>query len=706
MKVFQKESLNYKMFKEAKYLSKNDIIKKFNKIKGTINKLTKDVNKNENRNKFNKMNDMGKKNLTCLNFYDSSYKMNNFSENKIKFSTKKLKQDLLFDYTEYSSFISKNSKLLNSEFPITGLYTPRKTLNEMKLKRFLSARTYNIDNSEDRTKSSTSKNTKTNRKSNKLMLSPYSAKVNINFNPNYNRQSLNNLLKTSFSKYRREDILSFMEKTRMIRREKYIKLKLQNKMQYEREMNKEKINIINTNKQEYFNNLSLLNKFDKTFNDYIKKLELEKIKETQVNAQLCKRKVELEISIQKMQKEINKLKIKIKRYQNFKEFLLLVKYGSDALKDNKEKSKEKEKEKSKEKEKEKEKEKSKEKLKEKEMILSLTENSDINEKRKDLSVKPNKNRHRKSVCIDMENFIKNKKTNFPYFSVNMRKKSSRSTKKERTSITKVNTIIGKKSSSTLIQELNNSPIFKNEDEFESIFIRIENIIINDLDYLTSQKKIINQLKSNLEKAQNESKNNNYILIESKERKLEYEKKENEKLNNKLELIIQNNSMKKSLKNNLEKKIGKMLSNIFEKIGDKKKFDMKELAYILKMDNKEFFNKKLYSKILYMIKMIELAASYLIDSINKYKDNPKLQDIFRVIEREKNKELHFLKMEQLRKNLEDKKANIMKRSNKIYFLSKIKYDAKNSKKNNKKLIKKKVIKRNKSNDSIQQWLSYN
>ena len=62
--------------------------------------------------------------------------MNNFSENKIKFSTKKLKQDLLFDYTEYSSFISKNSKLLNSEFPITGLYTPRKTLNEMKLKRF------------------------------------------------------------------------------------------------------------------------------------------------------------------------------------------------------------------------------------------------------------------------------------------------------------------------------------------------------------------------------------------------------------------------------------------------------------------------------------------------------------------------------------------------------------------------------------------
>ena len=700
-----KENQAYKMLNETKYLSKNDIIKKFNKIKGTINKLTKNASKSGTRNKFNKINDMGKKNLTCLNFYNSSHKDNFFSEKKIQFSAKKLKKDLLFDYTEYSSLISKNSKLLNSEFPITGIYTPRKTLNENKFKRFLSSKTYNIDNSDDRTKSSTSKNTKTKR-SNKLMIFPYSAKVNANFSSNYNKLSYNNLLKNSFSKYRREDIISFMEKTRMIRKEKYIKLRLKNKMQYEREMNKERINIINTNKQEYFNNLSLLNKFDKTFNDYIKKLELEKIKETQVNAQLCKRKVELEISIQKMQKEINKLKIKIKRYQNFKEFLLLVKYGSDALKDNKEKSKEKEKEKSKEKEKEKEKEKSKEKLKEKEMILSLTENSDINEKRKDLSVKPNKNRHRKSVCIDMENFIKNKKTNFPYFSVNMRKKSSRSTKKERTSITKVNTIIGKKSSSTLIQELNNSPIFKNEDEFESIFIRIENIIINDLDYLTSQKKIINQLKSNLEKAQNESKNNNYILIESKERKLEYEKKENEKLNNKLELIIQNNSMKKSLKNNLEKKIGKMLSNIFEKIGDKKKFDMKELAYILKMDNKEFFNKKLYSKILYMIKMIELAASYLIDSINKYKDNPKLQDIFRVIEREKNKELHFLKMEQLRKNLEDKKANIMKRSNKIYFLSKIKYDAKNSKKNNKKLIKKKVIKRNKSNDSIQQWLSYN
>ena len=696
MKVFKKENLNYKLFHEAKYLSKNDIIKKFDKIKGTINKLTKDVNKNGNGNKFTKMKSMGKKNLTCLNFYDSSYKKNNFVENKIKFLTKKLKQDSLFDYNDYSSFISKNSKLLNSEFPITGILTPRKTSNEVKLKRFLSSRTYNIDNSEDRTKSSTSKNTKTNRKNNKIMISPYSAKVNINFNPNYNRVTLNNLLKTSFSKYRREDIISFMEKTRMIRREKYFKLKLKNKMQYESEMNKEKINIINTNKQQYFNNLSLLNKFDKTFNDYIKRLKLEKIKETQVNAQLCKRKVELEISIQKLQKDINKLKIQIKRYQSFKDFLLLVKYGSDALKSNKEKSNEKEKVKEKEKE------------KGKEMIISVTENSENNEKRKDLSMQPNKKRHRKSVCLDMENLIQKKKSNFSYFSINMRKKSLRTSKKDLTSNKKVNLLIDKKSSTTLIQEFNNSPIFQNENEFESVFIRIENIIINDLGYLTSQKKIIHQLKSNLEKAKNESNNNNYNykLIESKEKKLEFEKKENEKLNSKLELIIENNSIKKNLKNNLEKKIGKMLFNLFEKIGDKNKFDMKELSFILKMDNKKFFKKKLISKILYMIKMIELAASYLIDSINKCKDNPKLQEILKNIEKDKNTELHNLKIEQLKKNLEDTKANILKRSTKIYFLSKIKYDAKNSKRNKKKLIKKNPIKRNKSNDSIQKWLSYN
>jgi hypothetical protein len=385
--------------------------------------LTKDVNKNGNGNKFTKMKSMGKKNLTCLNFYDSSYKKNNFVENKIKFLTKKLKQDSLFDYNDYSSFISKNSKLLNSEFPITGILTPRKTSNEVKLKRFLSSRTYNIDNSEDRTKSSTSKNTKANKKSNKLMVCPYSAKLNINFN----RQTLNNILKNSFSQYRREDIISFMEKTRIISREKYIKLQLKNKMQYEREMNKDKINIINTKEQEYFNNLSLLNKFEKTFIDYIKKLELMGIKETQVNAQLCKRKVQLEISIQKLQKEVNKLKKQLKRYQNFKEFLLLVKYGSDAIKNNKEKSKE------------------KEKKKVKEMIISLTENSDINEKKKDSSIKPNKNRHRKSVCIELENLINNKKSNFSYFSINMRKKNARSAKKKKTSISKNNTLINKKS---------------------------------------------------------------------------------------------------------------------------------------------------------------------------------------------------------------------------------------------------------------------
>ena len=50
-------------------------------------------------------------------------------------STKNLKQDLLFDYTNYSLFISKNSKLLNSEFP-TEVYIPRKELNEKKLKIF------------------------------------------------------------------------------------------------------------------------------------------------------------------------------------------------------------------------------------------------------------------------------------------------------------------------------------------------------------------------------------------------------------------------------------------------------------------------------------------------------------------------------------------------------------------------------------------
>ena len=250
MKVIQKESLKYKMFKEGKYLSKKDIIEKFSKIKGTINKLTKDVSKNGDADKFNKIKGMGKKNLTCLNCC---------SDNKIKFSTKK---DLLFDYTEYSSLIAKNSKLLNSEFPVTGLYTPRKALNEIKLKRFLSAKTYNIDNSEERTKSSTSKNTKTNRKSYKLVISPYSAKVNFNFNPNYNKQTLNNLLKTSFSKYRREDIISFMEKTRIIRREKYIKLKLKNKMQYEREMSKEKINSCSDNKIKFSTKKDLL--FDYT----------------------------------------------------------------------------------------------------------------------------------------------------------------------------------------------------------------------------------------------------------------------------------------------------------------------------------------------------------------------------------------------------------------------------------------------------------
>ena len=302
-----------KLFKN-KNLSKNNIIQKVNNIKSLKKQITK-KHKNS-RNKESLIFFSPKTNLTFSNFFN---KYNVIIKKKNKKETRKIKQDKLYD-SDYYSFFSRNSKLFSSEYGLTRLCSPNIMQTEIKYRKIFSCKSSKNKYSENRAKSSTTNYTKSNKynfdfSSKKIdikLLSPKSSKSNIN----NNQQLYNSILKNSFSRYKRENVSAFMEKTRIIRREKIINLELQNKMQSENEISKEKINLINNSQDEIYIKYSLLNNFNNSYNDYLKYLKNEEFKGNQLCLDFKKRKLQLQIINDDIQKTINKLKKEEEKYYN------------------------------------------------------------------------------------------------------------------------------------------------------------------------------------------------------------------------------------------------------------------------------------------------------------------------------------------------------------------------------------------------------
>lgn len=652
---------------DFKNLSKNDIIQKFNNIKSAKSQFNK---KNLfKRNKERKDLLTPKKNLTCLNFYNNN---NKIFEQKYKNSEKKFRHEILFD-SDYSSFLSKKSKCFNSDIHLTGLYSPNYIQTETRYMKLFSGKSNNL--SRNRTKSSSTKKSKSNilnfessfKKNDLLLLSAKKSKSNIF----YNKYLYNSLLKNTFSKDRRENILDFMEKTRIIRRGKIINFELENKVITENNINKELLNLANNNKNEIYKNYSLLIKYDQSYNNYLKNLEIEKKKGILFDNELSKKKLDLEIEIFNIQLKINKLKAEITKYKNAKKFFLLVKYGSEAL-NNKDKKKD-------------------------YSLASLEKNDNkktqfIAKRKFSISVTQlNTNKDN----INKKKYLKRYSTivKFPFNKTNNKKQKE-----------KTKTTIIKKSKSILNDNEDN---LLNDFDFTHIITNLENILLNNLNYLTSQKKQIDKLKKDLNQIEN-YKDDSKNIIESKIKMLDFLKKENNRLNNKLDMIIKNNLTKESLNNILEKKLLHILININRKINIQEKISIKDLFKFLKMESTEFLNKIHISKILYMIKVIELVLLFLNDLTNRYLSDQRLEELYKEIsnkfEKEKNKLMCELTKKQIKQNLEEKKINILKKAEKFRFYSTKKFYYTN---NNKiKSHSKKNIKRNNSNDSRELWLSYN
>ena len=663
------------LIKITNNLSKNDIIKRFSNIKQAKTKFNNNLIIKRNKDRINLFSP--KKNLTCSNFYNN---FSNIFDNNYKISNKKLKKDLFLD-SEYSSFINKNSKFLNSDFPLTGMNSQNFINTEIEYKKIFSAKSNKLNFSENRTKSSTTKNTKSNilntdssfKRNEIFLLSPKISKENIH----YSKKSYNYLLKTSFSKYRRENIFSFMEKTRKIRKEKIIKLDLEQKYQSKSEIEKDKLELLNNTQEQLNQNLSLINTFYKSFNDYVKNLELDKLKQTHLCDELYKNYINLDINNNKMKYQIGKLKREKEKYNKIEDFFLLVKYGSEYL-DNKDENKD---------------------------YKLILKNSLENKRKKKLILSESANQSK--ILSDNKEKKQKKKYN-KYYSINKYKNNSKINSGNKYKEKTPNKLLKKSNTFNNNDKRRDSSSFDNIFEINHILTNLENILLNDLNHLNEQKNQINILKNDLSQIDINSNNEINNLINSKSEMLNFLKKENNKLKYKLELMRKTKYKMENFRNVLNKKLLKILIGINKEINFQEKLKLKDLFYILKIESSEFLNKNHISKTLYMIKIIELITLFLKDLMNNYLKCKKSEELFKKyciqFEKEKVIQIRRLIREQVKHNKELKKMLILEKANKIRFHSKRKIDIKPNRFIHN-TSRKKITKRNNSHDNLGEWISY-
>ena len=112
----------------------------------------------------------------------------------------------------------------------------------------------------------------------------------------------------------------------------------------------------------------------------------------------------------------------------------------------------------------------------------------------------------------------------------------------------------------------------------------------------------------------------------------------------------------------------------------------------------------------MIKIIELISSYFINLKNKYCNDSFLKNQYDIIlnkvEREKYLRMMKLNKDLLKKKSEQKKIELIKKTNEVRFFSYKKYNYKYNKNNKHRYIKTLVNKKDiSSSNYYEQWLTY-
>ena len=632
-----------------------------------------------NKKKDNKNSDYLKKNLTYSNFYDYVYDFNELSENKRKLNYRKLREDLL--KSKHSSFFSNN---LNSDNFMSAMSSSmnssNKTKKGFKYNIFFSPKSRINAYSDIRTRATTCKNMKSkilNIKEypllrNNIMITPKnSSKTYLNFKFDIDND--------------KEYLNDFIDKIRFVYKEKIKKKNMENNLYFMKAANDEEINYYKIKENENLRNLNLLTTFGKNLDLYLRKLQNDYNKEKYENNKLKLEESILSNDFNILKNKKEKLEKKVKNLENFKKFLISWIYGykSDKRKDTK-----------------------------KDSFIFLTEsnknNNNNNIKKKLLSNTMNKSfkENNKFKNYFFQQFIlKKKRKSSSNIIINSKEKEKKNSNN--------NNLTFKTNENENINEKNFERLLENEIEFNDIYTNRVDRIINNIYYLNGQTKALFKYKENLLKVQNKEDKDNSLndsLIISKEEKLIFLKKRNEELKNELKMVKKTSTSNESLKINLEKKIYNILINYNKIINIAEILDINNLFTILKLRGDEFYVKRKDSKLIYMLKIIELLWTFLNNFKMKCRNEPKLiakfEDISSQLEKENNLRMLKLNKQQLKQKLKEKKLNIIKRANKIRLFSYKKFDPKYIKNN--KSHSKKSRKNNKNDDNTYflECLTYN
>jgi len=680
------------------YHSKRDLLRKMPYIKTEKNYNISEISKNTNLLPLKKKYaNLSKKNLTYQNFLEYNYDLNNITENKIRMPDHlkiKKKYELLID-SDYSSFTSKNSNKNNkkiSNFLITGLNTPNNKYK--KYNQIYPGKQNSFENSEIKTKSSSNKHTKSF-----VINYNYSNKKNYFFSSSLSKSFIHfhgRIDQFTKNENKDEGLKAFIQKSRIILKEKIIQKELESKLNYQSDIYVEKINDLNKKDFTFRRNYYLLNIYDDIYVHYLRYLKQQLAEESIKYNKSKKQKIMLENEVTNILKKIEKNKNKLTYFRSIEKFFKYTKEGLQSLseKENPKEIKINNK-------------KPKQAVEEKQ-LKEYKQNFNKLVGMKLLSLRnrktPESNDNKKLNSFSRYNSFKNSiKKPEPILVLNNLNDDN----------TERNNIKRNKAMSVKRKSVKKASVSVFKRQYDYIFTNYENKILQNLEITDNQRKKIWEEKKNLEEAKNISnQEKNYIdeIIIQKENILYNLKKDNKLLKQKLNSYSETTYQKELSQNILEQKILFMISNIEPKLNIPEIVKIKNLYSMLKLNPQDFLERFRTTKIMFLIKIIELIIFYLISKKNEYLSEPKLKetlkDFLYALENEKKIRMNNLNKKMIKEQMEKRKIKAYDKATRVRFLAYRKFDLNNFKIKKNKSLKDKYKSKTMNDNQYDEWILYN
>ena len=680
------------------YHSKRDLLRKMPYIKTEKNYNISEISKNTNLLPLKKKYaNLSKKNLTYQNFLEYNYDLNNITENKIRMPDHlkiKKKYELLID-SDYSSFTSKNSNKNNkkiSNFLITGLNTPNNKYK--KYNQIYPGKQNSFENSEIKTKASSNKHTKSF-----VINYNYSNKKDYFFSSSLSKSFIHfhgRIDQFTKNENKDEGLKAFIQKSRIILKEKIIQKELESKLNYQSDIYVEKINDLNKKDFTFRRNYYLLNIYDDIYVHYLRYLKQQLAEESIKYNKSKKQKIMLENEVTNILKKIEKNKNKLTYFRSIEKFFKYTKEGLQSLseKENPKEIKINNK-------------KPKQAVEEKQ-LKEYKQNFNKLVGMKLLSLRnrktPESNDNKKLNSFSRYNSFKNSiKKPEPILVLNNLNDDN----------TERNNIKRNKAMPVKRKSVKKASVSVFKRQYDYIFTNYENKILQNLEITDNQRKKIREEKKNLEEAKNISnQEKNYIdeIIIQKENILYNLKKDNKLLKQKLNSYSETTYQKELSQNILEQKILFMISNIEPKLNIPEIVKIKNLYSMLKLNPQDFLERFRTTKIMFLIKIIELIIFYLISKKNEYLSEPKLKetlkDFLYALENEKKIRMNNLNKKMIKEQMEKRKIKAYDKATRVRFLAYRKFDLNNFKIKKNKSLKDKYKSKTMNDNQYDEWILYN